>query len=79
MIDFAVFDATIGHIPGDYRIFVLFYLDMVLVINGSLISYIKRFCISHMARTLHKTHEEIEVEMKRHSIEVAFDGYETEI
>ena len=79
MIDFAVFDATIGHIPGDYCIFEHNNLDMVLEMKRSLNSYIKRFCISHMARTLHKTHEEIEVEMKRHSIEVAFDGYETEI
>ena len=79
MIDFAVFDATVGHIPGDYRIFEHNNLDMVLEMKRSLNSYIKRFCISHMARTLHETHEELEAEMARHGIEVAFDGYETEI
>ncbi len=79
MIDFAVFDATIGHIPGDYRIFEHNNLDMVLEMKRSLNSFIRRFCISHMARTLHNTQEEIEAEMKKYNVEVAFDGYETEI
>lgn len=79
MIDFAVFDATIGHIPGDYRIFEHNNLDMVLEMKRSLNPYIKRFCISHMARTLHNTHDEIKAEMEKCDVEVAFDGYETEI
>ncbi len=78
-IDFAVFDATIGNIPGDYRIFEHNNLDMVLEMKRSLEPYIKRFCISHMARTLHNTHEELEKQMEQYDVEVAFDGYETEI
>ena len=78
-IDFAVFDATIGDIYGDYRIFEHNNLGMVLEMKKSLEKYIKRFCISHMARTLHKPHDELSEDMKKHGIETAFDGYETEI
>lgn len=78
-IDFAVFDATVGNAPGNYRIFEHNNLNMVLEMKSSLENYIQRFCISHMARTLHNTHEELQAQMKHHGIEVAFDGYETEI
>jgi len=79
-VDFAVFDATVGNIPGDYRIFEHNNLSMVLEMKKSLEKHIKRFCISHMAKTLHKTsHKVLSRNMKKHGIEVAFDGYETEI
>lgn len=80
MIDFAVFDATVGNIPGDYRVFEHNNLAMVLEMKKSLEKHIKRFCISHLAKTLHKTsHNVLSRNMKKHGIEVAFDGYETEI
>lgn len=75
-IDYAVFDATIGNVPGDYRIFEHNNLDMVLEMKRSLEENIQRFCISHMARTLHRSHEELCVQMKKYDVEVAFDGYE---
>lgn len=78
-IDFAVFDATIGDHPGDYRIFEHNNLNMVLEMKLSLEPYIKRFCISHMARTLHKPHVELTRDMEKYGIETAFDGYETDI
>lgn len=78
MIDFAVLDCTVGDIPGDFRIFEHNNINMVLEMKRTLQPYIKRFCISHMARTLHNTHEELVIQMKPHDIEVAFDGYETE-
>lgn len=78
-VDYAVLDATVGNISGDYRIFEHNNLNMVLEIKSSLEPYIKRFCISHIARTLHGTHKELEVQMKPHGIEVAFDGYEVEL
>jgi len=74
-----VLDATIGDVPGDYRVFEHNNLTMVLEMQRSLALYVKRFCISHMARTLHGTQKELEDRMRPHGIEVAFDGFETEI
>ena len=78
-VDYAVLDATIGDVPGDYRIFEHNNLNMVLEMKKTLAPYVKRFCISHMARTLHDTHAVLAEKMKAHGLEVAFDGYETEI
>ena len=78
-IDLAVFDATIGDISGDYRIFEHNNLNMVAQMKATLEKYINRFFISHMARTLHTDHAELVLRMKEHDIEVAFDGCEVEI
>ncbi len=78
-VDIAVFDATIGDVPGDYRIFEHNNLNMVVEMKNSLEKHIKRFFISHMARTLHTSHNELVQRMKPHNIEVAFDGCEIEI
>lgn len=78
-IDLAIFDATIGDVPGDYRIFEHNNLNMVVEMKTSLEKYIKRVFISHMARTLHASHDELVDRMKPHGIEVAFDGCEIEI
>ena len=78
-IEFAVFDATIGDVPGDYRIFEHNNLNMVVEMKTTLEKYIKRFCISHMARTLHTSHDKIVDRMKPYGIDVAFDGCEIEI
>ena len=77
-IDFAVIDATIGFTEGDYRIFEHNNLRMVIEMKLTLEPYIKRLCISHMARTLHTSHNELQNAMKNHNIEVAYDGLETE-
>lgn len=78
-IDLAIFDATIGDVAGDYRIFEHNNLNMVVEMKTSLEKYIKRVFISHMARTLHASHDELVDRMKPHGIEVAFDGCEIEI
>ena len=75
-VDFAIFDATIGFIDGDYRIFEHNNLNMVLEMKKTLLPYIDRFCISHMARTLHDEHKVLEEQMRKHDVEVAFDGME---
>ena len=77
--DLAILDATIGDIPGDYRIFEHNNLNMVVEIKRTLEKYIKQFFISHMARTLHTSHHELVERMKPHGIEVAYDGCEIEI
>ncbi|MBQ3151441.1 MAG: MBL fold metallo-hydrolase [Clostridia bacterium] len=78
-IDFAVFDATVGNVEGDYRVFEHNNLNMVIEMKKSLGKYIDRFCISHMARTLHDSHTKLSEQMKLYGIEVAFDGFLTEI
>ena len=78
-VDLAVLDATVGHQPGDYRIFEHNNLNMVVEMKTSLAPYVKRWVISHMARTLHTDHNTLVEDMKPHQIEVAFDGWETEL
>ena len=77
--DFAVFDATIGNVDGDYRIFEHNNLNMVLEMKKTLTPYIGKFAISHMARTLHTDHKTLCKEMQAHCVAVAYDGWETEI
>lgn len=79
VIDLAVFDATVGDVPGDYRVFEHNNLNMVVEMKVSLETHIKRCFISHMARTLHTSHGELVDRMKPHGIEVAYDGCEIEI
>ena len=73
-VDLAVFDATIGFIDGDWRIFEHNNLNMVLEMKKSLKDSVKRYVISHMAYTLHTDHKTLEEEMKKHDITVAYDG-----
>lgn len=75
--DLAVMDATIGFVDGDYRIFEHNNLNMVLEMKKTLSPYVKRWCISHMARTLHTSHEELAQKMAEYNVEAAYDGYET--
>ena len=75
----AVLDCTIGNKIGDYRIFEHNNIAMVKEIKSSLNSFVDRFIISHMARTLHASHKELVNQMKEFNIDVAFDGLEVEI
>ena len=75
-VDFAVLDGTIGFVEGDYRIFEHSSLDMVIMMKNTLEKYIKEFCISHMAKTLHTGHSELASAMGEYGIRVAFDGME---
>lgn len=72
--DLVVIDATIGFIDGDYRIFEHNNLKMVSEIKKSIDPYIKKFCISHMSKTLHTNHFELCKKMKKQNIIVAYDG-----
>ena len=78
-VDYAVLDATVGFVAGDYRIFEHNNLNMVIEISRSMRKHMGRICISHMARTLHTDHATLAVAMAPHGIEVAFDGYEIEL
>lgn len=73
-VDYAVLDATVGFIEGDYRVFEHNNLYMVAQMKTSLEAHVKRFCISHMARTLHTDHQTLAAEMEKLGIETAYDG-----
>ncbi len=75
-IDYAILDATVGDIKGDFRIFEHNNLNMVKEMTYTLNPDVKQFCISHMARTLHNSHEELVKNMQEFGVEVAYDGME---
>lgn len=77
--DFAVLDGTIGDKDGDYRIFEHNNLHMVLEMQKTLRPYVKKFCISHMAETLHKKHADLCDDLSAYDILVAYDGLELKI
>ncbi len=77
--DLAVLDATIGFIDADYRIFEHNNLNMVLEMKKTLSSYVKRFCISHMAFTLHTDHKTLEKMLQEQELLVAYDGMEIDL
>lgn len=77
--DFAILDGTIGYCDGDHRIFEHNNLNMVLEMQKTLNQYVGRFCITHMARTLHTDHQTLCKKMEPYRIVVAFDGLELEI
>lgn len=78
-IDFAVLDGTIGEVKGDFRVFSHNNLYMVMEMQSSLKEYIGQFCISHLARTLHESHDEVSAKMEKQNIIVAYDGLEINI
>ncbi|MDD4773789.1 MAG: hypothetical protein PHZ09_09345 [Eubacteriales bacterium] len=77
--DLMIFDATIGDIEGDYRIFEHNNLRMVEEMKLTLGNRSRRFMISHMARTLHTDHVTLSERMKPSGIEVAYDDMQTEL
>ena len=72
-IDLAVMDATIGD-SGDFRIFEHNDLNMVLEMKKTLAPWVRRWCITHMARTLHTDHATLSATMAEHGVETAYDG-----
>ena len=76
--DLAVLDGTLGEEIGDYRVFEHNDLTMVRALRAALAPHVKRFCISHMSRKMHKTHADLAADLAREGIEVAFDGMELE-
>lgn len=73
-VDLGVFDATIGFQDGDIRIFEHNNLNMVIEMKKTLCENIEKFCISHMAYTLHDEHDKLVEDMRKYDIDVAYDG-----
>ena len=77
--DLAVFDATVGFIEKDWRVFEHNNLNMVIEMKKSIDTDIKKYVISHMAYTLHTDHATLSREMEKHGIITAYDGMTIEI
>ncbi len=77
--DLAILDATIGFVDGDFRIFEHNNLNMILEMKKTLSRYVKQFCITHMARTLHGSHEEVVQSLQGEGILAAYDGMVIEL
>ena len=78
-INLAVLDATIGEVPGDYRVFEHNNLEMIRQMKLTLNQHVDKFVISHMARTLHTNHDELCSLMQKDQILVAKDGLTLEV
>ena len=76
--DLAVFDATVGFIEKDWRVFEHNNLQMVIEMKKSIDTDIKQYVISHMAYTLHTDHDTLSAEMEKHGFVTAYDGLEME-
>lgn len=72
--DLMIFDGTIGDIPGEYRIFEHNNLPMVRELQAAFAQNCPRFMISHLARTLHPSHDEEAPALAKEGIEVAYDN-----
>ena len=72
--DCAIFDGTVGFVEKDWRVFEHNNLNMVIEMKKSIDTDIKKYIISHMAYTLHTDNETLTKEMKKHGIDVAYDG-----
>ena len=72
--DAMIFDCTLGDIHGDYRIFEHNSLPMVMELSAAFSNVCNNFMISHMARTLHTTHNELEDKLKDTNITVCYDN-----
>ena len=55
-VDVDIFDATVGFIDRNHRIFECNNLNMAIEKKKSLSKHIRQFYISHMAYTLHNNH-----------------------
>ncbi len=78
-IDLMIFDCTIGDIQGDYRIFEHNNVSMVAEMAATFRRICPRFMVSHLARTLHPSHEEACKILGAHGIEVARDNLTVEV
>ena len=77
--DLAVFDATVGFVEKDWRVFEHNNLNMVIEMKKSIDTDIKKYVISHMAYTLHTDHDTLAREMEKHQIITAYDGLELDV
>jgi hypothetical protein len=78
-LNFLIWDATIGNIKGDYRVFEHNSLDMIKIMSDTLktqgiLGQDSIILLTHMARTLHLNHEDTERMLSGTGIIPAYDG-----
>lgn len=79
ILDVLIWDATIGESQGDYRIFEHNDLSMIRHMNDTLkvrkiIKADTKIILTHMARTLHPSHEQLEKNLIPEGLIPAYDG-----
>lgn len=79
-----VFEATLGDVPGDDRVFGHTSVPMIAIMLETMrkqkgIADGAKIITTHMARTLHGTHEETAALLAPLGAVPAYDGFETEI
>lgn len=84
VLDVLVWDATIGDIPADSRVFGHNNLPMIRILNQALRSEgvlgdSTRIILSHLSRDGHPGHFELCRGLAKEGMEAAFDGMEVEI
>jgi phosphoribosyl 1,2-cyclic phosphodiesterase len=83
-LDAVIWDGTIGDMPGDYRVFAHNSLPMIRLMNQSLkgngvYSDSTRILLSHMARSLHPPHAELQAKLAEEGMEASHDGMVLEL
>lgn len=78
-LDMIVWDATIGEVEGDYRIFEHNSLAMIRLMSSTLkkqgiLNEDAHILLTHMALTLHTSHAELEKSLSVEGIRPAYDG-----
>ena len=78
-LDALIWDATIGEIAGDYRIFEHNDLTMIRHMNQTrknrkIIKPDAKIILTHMARTLHPPHNQLEKKLLQEGLIPAYDG-----
>lgn len=78
-LDALVWDATVGEKKGDYRIFEHNDLTMIRHMNQTLknakiIKPQTKIILTHMARTLHPSHDQLEAQLLPEGLIPAYDG-----
>ncbi|NLB15856.1 MAG: MBL fold metallo-hydrolase [Clostridiales bacterium] len=74
-----VFDGTLGTLEGDGRIFEHNNFGMIAEMKKALTKYADRFFVSHIARCAGENHDVLAKALEPSGIELAFDGFETDI
>jgi L-ascorbate metabolism protein UlaG (beta-lactamase superfamily) len=83
-LDAIIWDATIGDVEGDYRVFehnslAMIYLMASSLKNQGILLPDARIILTHMARTLHTGHEELERVLAVKGMIPAYDGMRIEL
>lgn len=79
-----IFDATIGEVEGDYRVFEHNSIDMIRLMvsslkNSNVLNDKSKIILTHLAKTLHPTQNETEKQVEQDKFIVAFDGLSLQI